>query len=142
MSDIAPNAFIGKPEPPADADLATVLGPAKPVWDSLLDAIAEQHGVNVQEWKSYSSKAGWSLRLSRAKRTIVWLSPCEGCFRVAFIFGDRALQAVRALKLSAQAARALDEAVRYPEGTGVRLLVKAAKDLPSVLKLAVAKLQN
>ena len=142
MSDIAPNAFIGKPEPPADADLATGLGTAKPAWDSLLVAMAEQHGVNVQEWKSYSSKAGWSLRLARAKRTVVWLSPCEGCFRVAFIFGDRALEAVRVLKLSAQAARALDEAVRYPEGTGVRLLVKAAKDLPSVLKLAVAKLQN
>ncbi|MCC6585842.1 MAG: DUF3788 domain-containing protein [Bryobacterales bacterium] len=142
MSNIAPNAFIGKPDQPTEADLATVLGPAKPAWDSLLAAMAEQHGVNTQEWKSYSHKAGWSLRLLRAKRTIVWLSPCDKCFCVTFIFGEHALQAARALKLSAQAERALDEAVRYPEGTGVRLLVKAAKDLASVLKLAAAKLQN
>ncbi len=29
---LAPNAFIGKKEPPTDAELASALGPAKPLW--------------------------------------------------------------------------------------------------------------
>jgi hypothetical protein len=36
----------------------------------------------------------------------------------------------------------LDEAPRYAEGTGVRLIVKATEDLASVRKLAAIKLAN
>ena len=142
MSDTPANAFIGRTDRPAEADLSTALGPAKPVWDSLLSSLADRHGISYYEWKSYSIKAGWSLRVMRAKRTIVWLSPFDGCFQVGFILSDRALAAARALKLSAAATRALVEAQRYPEGSGVRLLIKTARDLPAVLKLAAVKLQN
>ena len=137
-----PNAFIGRVEMPTDADLAKVLGPVKPVWDGLLADLAAKHGVTVQEWTSYSLKAGWSLRLKRGKRTIVWMAPCEGCFRVAFVLGDKALLAARQSGLSARTLRALDQAQRYPEGTGVRLLVEGPKDIPAVKKLAVVKLEN
>lgn len=142
MTNVAPNAFIGKTVEPAEADLSKALGPAKPVWDGLLADLAAQHDVAIQEWKCYSPKAGWSLRLKRGKRTIVWLSPCEGCFQAAFILGDKALLAARQSDLSVQALRALDQAKKYPEGTGVRLLIKSPKDIPTVKKLAVVKLEN
>jgi hypothetical protein len=142
MSAMVPNAFIGKTGRPTDADVAKVLGPVKLVWDGLLADLAAKHGVTVQEWSSYSSKAGWSLRLKRGKRTIVWMAPCEGCFRVAFILGDKALLAARQSGLSARALRALDDAERYPEGTGLRLLIKRPADIPTVKKLAAVKLEN
>ncbi len=136
------NAFVGWTAKPSDTDVEKALGPAKAVWDRLLAELATEDGVTIQEWTSYSPKAGWSLRLKRGKRTIVWLSACEGCFRVMFILGEKALVAARGSGLSATGQRALDEAVKYPEGTGVRLLVKAAKDIPTIRKLAVAKLEN
>ena len=142
MTAMVPNAFIGRAERPTDADLATALGPVKLVWDGLLADLAAQHGVTVQEWTSYSLKAGWSLRLKRGKRTIVWIAPCEGCFRVAFVLGDKALLAARQSKLSARVLRALDEAERYPEGTGLRLLINGPADIPAVKKLVVVKLEN
>lgn len=142
MSAIAPNAFIGRADKPTDADLAKVLGPTKVLWDELLVDLAAEHGVSVQEWNSYSLKAGWSLRLKRGKRTIVWMAPCDGCFRVAFILGDKALLAARECGLSARGRQALDEAERYPEGTGVRLHIKGPKDIPAVKKLAIVKLEN
>jgi hypothetical protein len=137
-----PNAFIGRTASPTDADLAKALGPVKPVWDALLADLSAQHDVVVQEWNSYSVKAGWSLRLKRGKRTIVWLAPCEACFRAAFILGEKAVAAARQIGLSARALRVLDEAPRYPEGTGVRLLIKGPKDIPTVKKLVVVKLAN
>ena len=137
-----PNAFIGRTELPTDAELVQALGAAKPVWDGLIAGLAAQHGVSGREWKCYSTKTGWALRLLRGKRTILWLSPCQGCFRVAFILGDKALLAAQHGALSAQAMRAFQQAERYPEGTGVRLLIKGPKDIPTVRKLAVAKLEN
>ena len=83
------------------ADLATALGTTKPLWDGLIAEMADRHGVAIQEWSSYSVKAGWALRLKRAKRTILWMSPCESSFRVSFILGERAFLAARKSALSA-----------------------------------------
>jgi hypothetical protein len=85
---------------------------------------------------------GWSLRLKRGKRTIVWLVPNAGFFEVAFIFGEKALTAIRHTAVPARVLRLLDEAPEYPEGTGLRFQVKAAKDIAVVKKLAAIKLRH
>lgn len=139
---MAPNAFIGRTACPTDADLAAALGAAKPIWDGLIADLAALHGVTVQEWKSDSPKAGWSLRLKRGKRTIAWLGPCEGCFLVMFILGETAVRAARECGLSARALQALAQAERYPEGTGLRLMIQGPKDIPAVKKLAAVKIEN
>ncbi len=137
-----PNAFIGKPEKPTDAELAAVLGPSKALWDRLLADLADEHGIAVQEWNSYSSKAGWSLRLKRQKRTILYLTPCQGSFRAAFALGDKAVEAARGSGLPRRVIRVIDEAKRYAEGTGVRIDVGGPRDIAIVEKLAAVKLEN
>ena len=139
---MSPNAFIGKAEQPTDEDLNAALGPAKATWDQLLDDLAREHGANVREWNSYSLKAGWSLRVKRKARTIVWLGPREGSFIAAFILGDQAMQAARAGKLPQRIVKILNEAPKYPEGTGVRITLKTPKDLAAVMALAAIKLAN
>ncbi len=136
------NAFIGRAERPTDQELAEALGSTKPVWDSLIDLMARENDVAIQEWSSYSLKAGWSLKLKKKKRTILYMSPCTGCIRVSLILGDRAMEAARQIGSSARIAKLLDEAVKYPEGTGIRMTIKNSKDLPTVKKLAVIKLEN
>jgi len=108
----------------------------------LLVAWMAEQGAGESEWKSSGAKYGWSLRLKVKKRNIVYLSPCDGCFRVAFILGDRAVTAARKSDLAKSTQKIIDEAPRYPEGTGVRLMVKAAKDLASIKKLAMIKMAN
>lgn len=137
-----PNAFIGKSKKPRDDDLAVALGPSKRLWDRIVSLLADEIGADVQEWSSYSPRAGWSLRVKHKKRTIVWLAPCFGCFRAAFALGDKAMKAARQSKLPKQVLKALDEAPRYPEGTGVRLTVRAAGDLAAIRELAAVKLKN
>ena len=136
-----PNAFIGKATLPAEQELSAALGSTAELWKQLVNWLAEQ-GVADQEWKSSSPKYGWSLRLKLKKRTIVYLGPCNGCFRVAFVLGDRAVAAARKSDLSKSALKLLDEAPRYAEGTGVRLMVKASEDLADVRRLAIIKLAN
>jgi hypothetical protein len=136
-----PNAFIGQAVQPTAEELASALGPAVVVWQELIDWFAEQKVV-VQEWNSYSLKAGWSLRLKLKKRNIIYLAPCLGCFRVALIFGDKAIAAARQSNLAKSTLKLLDEAPRYPEGTGLRMTVKSTRDLVEIRKLALIKLAN
>lgn len=141
-TDMTPNAFIGWAKQPTRDELATALGPVQPIWDRLIADLETEHQVAVQEWKCYSAKSGWSLRLKRGKRTIVYLAPCLGCIHVAFILGDRAVAAARQGKASRRILQLLDKAERYPEGTGVRLEVRNPRDIPTIEKLAVLKLEN
>jgi hypothetical protein len=136
-----PNAFIGRAEQPSTEEISAALGPTDGLWKELVAWLAEQ-GVAGQEWRSYSSKAGWSLRLKIKKRNIIYLSPCSGCFRVALIFGDKAVAAARQSSLSKSTLKLIDAAPRYPEGTGIRLTVKGTKDLAAIRKLALIKLAN
>ena len=142
MSAPAQNAFLGRTTRPSDSDLEKALGRAKPLWDQLVAELASEHDVATGEWKSYSPKSGWSLRLKRGKRTIVWLAPYAGFFQVLFIFGEKALTAIRQTAVPARVLRMLDEAPKYPEGTGLRFPIKAAKDIAVVKKLAAIKLQH
>jgi hypothetical protein len=142
MSAMPVNAFINKPEPPSDADVAAALGPAKAAWDQFLAGLAEELGVDVHEWKCHSPKWGWALRVKRKARTIVWLSPCESGFNVLFILGDKAIQAARQRKLPQRIVHALDAAPKYPEGTGIRLHVKTSREIGTLKKLAAIKLAN
>jgi hypothetical protein len=135
---MSPNAFIGRTLPPTDDELSAQLGAARVLWDELLAELA----LPIQEWHSYSPKAGWSLKLKLGKRTIVYLAPCHGSFRVAFVHGAKAVEAARQAKLPKAVMKIIDEAPRYAEGTGVRLEISNRKDLAAVGKLAGVKLAN
>jgi hypothetical protein len=136
-----PNAFVGHAAKPTTEELTAALGPTASIWNQLVANMAEL-GLTVQEWNSYSVKAGWSLRLKLKKRNILYMSPCKGCFQVAFILGARAVEAARESKLPKAILKTIEDAPRYPEGTGVRLLVKHSSDLPAIRKLAAIKLAN
>jgi hypothetical protein len=137
-----PNAFIEHSDRPSPAELSAALGPSTTVWEQLIGWLAAEHGVADLEWKSTSPKYGWSLLLKLKKRTILYLGPCAGCFRAAFVLGDRAVAAARQSDLPKKVLKAIDEAPRYAEGTGVRLLIKRQSDLAAIRKLAAIKLAN
>lgn len=139
MSD---NTFIGKAKKPTDREPAAALGPAKAIWDQLLDELDQDLGVNIREWKCYSPKWGWSFHAKRKKRTIVWLSPQAGFFGAFFILGAKAMLAARRTKLPKRIVKAMDEALKHPEGTGIRLVVNTARNISALKKLAVVKLAN
>jgi hypothetical protein len=135
------NAFIGKAKAPTGAEVDAALGATVALWKQLVDWMAEQ-GAGESEWNSSGAKYGWALRLKVKKRNIVYLAPCEGCFRVAFVLGEKAVAAARKSDLAKSTLKIIDEAPRYAEGTGVRLMVKAAKDLAAIKKLALIKMAN
>jgi hypothetical protein len=110
-----PNAFVGHTEQPSDKEVAAVLGPNAELWDQVIGLLATQ-GAAEQAWKSGSPKYGWSLRLKTHGRTIIYLTPCNGCFRASFVLGDRAVAAAHQGNLPKRVVKAIDEAPRFSEG--------------------------
>ncbi len=135
------NAFVGKPDPPTDRQLREALGAAKPAWDAIADGLASEHGLKGV-WKSYSIKYGWVMQLKRKERNIVHLGPCQDCFEVLLIFGEKAVAALRQSKPTKRLLKILDAAPRYPEGTGIRLEIKKLQDVAIVRELAAFKLTH
>jgi hypothetical protein len=126
------NAFIGKPAAPSDAELAAELGAAHALWEQI-----RSEAPLPGEWHSYSKKAGWSMRLKKKDRNIVYLIPGRGGFDVSFALGDRAVAAAKERGL----AKMVEGAKRYAEGTAVRFAVEGLKDVESVKKLIEIKLE-
>lgn len=123
------------PEPPADQALAGLLGGAWPAWRALLDGQGELR----PEWKYYGQKYGWSLKLFRRSRNLCFLTPGEGAFMAAFLFGERDRQRVLEAGLP-QALRDEFAAARsYVEGTPIRVQVRGPADLAPVLALLEIK---
>ena len=137
-----PNAFIGKSSQPTPHEIAEALGPSASLWDELIDWLAGQN-LTEQDWKPvYPNKYGWSARIKLGKRTILYLGPCSGCFRVAFVLGDKAVAAARKSTLDKRVINEIEGAKRYAEGTGVRIVVRKASDLRPIKTLVQIKLEN
>ena len=122
---------------PSASELTAALGKTKNLWDAVLAEFS-----TTQEWKRYSNKAPWSLRVLRGKRTILWLSPREGFFQAAIILGDKAIAAAKSGKPSQRLCKLIEEAPRYTEGAGLRIEVKTARDLALVRKLVAVKIAH
>lgn len=136
------NAFIGKAKQPTAKELAAELGPTTQLWNHLVAEITKECGITEQEWNSPYPKYGWSLRLKRKKRNIVYLGPSHGCFRVALVLGDKAMTVARKLDLPKEIATIVEKAPRYPEGSAIRVEVKNGTDLEPIKKLAKVKVEN
>ena len=136
----AQNAFIGRIDQPQPEEIDTVLGKSAAAWHQLVQWLIEKESVTEQEWNSFSAKYCWSLKMKRKKRTIIYLGPSMGCFTAGLVLGPRAMTAARESGLPQQTRKILDEAPRYPEGTGVRIQVKASRELGPIRSLVKIKL--
>jgi len=137
-----PNAFAGRAKRPTELQLASVLGPTDALWHGLITELRRDLALDAEEWNSSSVKGGWSLRLQRKKRNIVYLAPRRGWFLASFVLGDEAIAAARKSKLPPRVLKIIDPAKRYPEGRAVRIEVHDAQDADVVKTPAKIKLEN
>jgi len=139
---MALSAFDDKSRPPQDDDLATTLGSAFVFWNELKRLIASRFTPLSMEWRFSSKKTGWGLRLKREKRTVLYMTPCEGYFMASFALGEKTVKAAHENDLPVSVLEIIDSAKKYAEGRGVRLEVRNAEDVRNVEKLAVIKMAN
>jgi hypothetical protein len=139
---VALSAFDDRSKQPQEADLAATLGEALAHWNELQKLIADEFAPVTIEWGFTNQSTGWGLRLKTKKRTIVYMTPCQGYFLASFALGEKAVQAAHDSKLPDQILKVIDSAKKYAEGRGVRVEVRTAKDVRNISKLANIKMAN
>lgn len=132
--------FTDKKYTPTTIDLKNALGTCYPTWHEI-----EQYVKNVFQdasanWHYSGDKFGWSFRISDKKRVIIYLLPRAFYFKTAFVFGEKATQAVLKSEVADDIKTALTEAKVYAEGRGFRLSVSNASQLPDLKILINIKL--
>jgi len=134
--------FFDKSIRPDDRQLAEALGRTYPLWAEIKSHIRAEHGELVEEWKFYGPKSGWILKSLNKKRNLFFLTPCQEYFRIAFVFGDRAVAAIEKSDLPAAIIEEIKKAKKYAEGRGLRLEVRRQGDVEHVKKLLAFKVMS
>jgi len=134
--------FYDKTQKPTDEELEEALGPAIGLWHELRKSIAREFPPLAEEWVYGGKNYGWSLRLKQKKRAILYMKPLAGHFLACFALGEKAVQVAHRSDLAVSVLKLIDKAPKYAEGRGVRIEVKAAKDVRGAVKLARVKMAN
>ena len=138
--DVALSAFDDKSRPPKPGELKTVLGGTAGLWRELVAHVTESHGPIAGLWNFAGAKFGWSLRLKRNDRVVLYMTPQAGHFLVGVVLGDKAVERAHELGLPEAVLKLIDDAPGYAEGRGIRLTVATRDDLCNVERLAAVKL--
>lgn len=132
--------FMDKNHLPSDDDLKAALGQSYSSWTTLkthLNATLDKPG---EEWNFPGKKYGWSFRMKSKKRNIIYFLPHNGYFQVAFVFGQKAVDAVMKSSVNEAIKSELQGAKVYAEGRGIRIDVKDTEVLQDIKTLVQIKL--
>ena len=134
--------FTDKTAKPTDRDLLDKLGSKFELWKQIHNMVLSKYPGGIAEWNYPGKKYGWSFRIKDKKRAIIYLLPRDSYFKVAFVFGDKAVEEIKDSWISNNIKTEIGEAPKYAEGRGIRIDVKDDLILSDIGLLIDIKLNN
>ena len=134
--------FLDKSHMPSDADLKEALGGQYELWMEIRKMVYQKYCTGIEEWNFPGKKHGWSFRIKDKKRAIIYLLPRQDEFLVAFVFGNKAYEAILRSQVSDQIKTGLIDARVYAEGRGIRIPVPDRSALEDIYRLIDFKLNH
>ena len=134
--------FMDKTLIPTDSDLAGALAGRYEFWRSIKEYVHLKYPAAMDDWNYPGIKYGWSFRIKDKKRAIVYLSPRDGYFKVAMVFGQKATDKIMNSVVSASIKEELAGARVYTEGRGIRLEIRDGLVIPDIMELIDIKIAN
>lgn len=136
------NVFNDKSVVPDGRDVLKTLGDAGGLWLELRRFVQENYGPAIEEWKFYGPKSGWTMKLVLPKKNLFFFIAMKGGFRLSFVFGDKAVEAIDQSDLPRAMIEEVKNARRYPEGRGLRIDVRDRRYLAAAKTLTRIKAEN
>lgn len=134
--------FTDKKVTPTEAQLKIALGETYDHWQTLANYTISLYPKAVTQWHYSSEKFGWSFRISDTKRVIVYLLPRDQFFKVAFVFGQKATDAVSKSDITDSIKNELIAVKPYAEGRGIRIVITHESQLNDIKQLIAIKISN
>lgn len=136
------SVFIDKESIPTEKELQEILGETYSFWATIRNEVLKLEDFENEGWHFSGAKYGWSYRISDKKRVLVYLLPREGYFKVAFVFGEKAVEKIKESSINPKIIEELLAAKKYAEGRGIRIDVKEKGVLKDLLKLLEIKVEK
>jgi hypothetical protein len=137
---VALSAFDDKSHPPQADDINQILGAAARFWQEIIAHVSETHAPITELWSFTSARYGWSLRLKRKDRVILYFTPQKGQFLTGIVLGEKAARAGHENGLPETVLNLIDSAPKYAEGRGIRMAVTQQEDVEVVKELVKLKM--
>ncbi len=134
--------FTNKEISPSTKDLKKALGETFVLLEEIVNFTQKTKPDAKEEWKYSSEKYGWSFRISDKKRVIIYLLPRDKFFKVALLFGQKAVDTILKSDISEKNKTEIKNAKVYAEGRGIRMDVMDAAILSDIKKLTTIKINN
>jgi hypothetical protein len=137
---MALSCFDVKEHPPRSSEVERALGATSSLWKELVTEVEHRYPPIEPVWHHAGKSFGWSLRLKRGERIVLYMTPQQGRFLVGVVLGEQAVDAAERCGLPADVRELLDRAPRNAEGRGLRVPVTGRAELDAVCVLAAAKM--
>jgi hypothetical protein len=134
--------FLDKSKQPAATDLQHTLGSTFSLWKNIKDFIKTEIGDTTEDWKFYMKSSGWQLKTLLKKRNLFFFTPYKNCFRITFVFGDKAVAEAEKSDIPKSIINELLNAKKYMEGRGLSITVEKEQDVTVIKKLLLIKVKN
>lgn len=134
------SVFTHKAVVPGEDDLVAELSGTYELWQSVCHHVHRLCPDATDEWKYSGDKFGWSFRIKDRKRVIVYLLPRKGYFKVAFVFGQKATDAILTSNIAPGLKEELQSAKVHAEGRGIRIDIRDRAVLDDIVRLIELKL--
>ena len=134
--------FVDKKMIPTTENLIESLSGTYELWNDLTGYVHLKYPSAIDEWKYSGDKYGWSFRIKDKKRVILYLLPRDKFFKTAFVFGQKATDAVMNSRISDKIKSELESARVYAEGRGIRIDVNNDIIINDIKKLIDIKIEH
>ncbi|MHA2273661.1 MAG: DUF3788 family protein [Candidatus Hodarchaeales archaeon] len=92
------------------------------------------------EWKFYSKKSGWILKISKRKRTICYLNPLVGKLRITFTLNQKEEQLAKfSQSIGEKTKNLIGQSKKYREGRLVHLIIGNDTEIDEIHELMEIK---
>jgi hypothetical protein len=139
---MADSIFDDKSKKPTEKMLKEALGRTYELWQEIKKHLSEEYGELTEDWKFYGQKYGWQLKTYQKKRNLFFFIPIKDFFKLTFVFGDKAVEAVQKSNLPTDIKTTLKNAKKYMEGRGLQIEVKSTEDGEIAKKVVEIKINN
>lgn len=124
---------------PSEEIIAGILAKGYGRWEKFFAGLREEHPDLATEWRYYNDGKSWLMKVTRKKKTVVWMSVHAGYFRITAYLTEKAGAAVKASALSDDCKEQFAKSKRFGKLIGVTVFCKNQADVKSGLALVDLK---
>lgn len=125
---------------PTDTVLAGVLGKRFALWEAFFEKLHGAEPELAAEWRYYNDGKAWLMKVTRKKKTVVWVGVHEGGFRITAYLTEKAHVAVRESALSEDCKKQFATGQRFGKLIGVTVEFRKKADVKDGLALVGLKI--